>query len=147
MCWPRPSLHRQRHGLFVYCSGRSISILSGHIFSGPFTLDFFVRMPSYKRQRLPVQGKFMNQFTDSSEDVNSLRLKCKTVTVSFAEESLVQCKTIRRGIGAIKQSEGVHFVTVIIDILAHLSRIGLNGKINLCGTAHGHSRGESRSTC
>ena len=103
MCWPRPSLHLQRHGLFVHCSGRSISILSGHIFSGLFTSDFFVRMPSYKRQRVPVQLKFMNQFKDSSEDGNSVQLKRKTVTISFAEESLAQLKTITTGIGAIRR--------------------------------------------
>ena len=46
----------------------------------------------------------MNQFKDSSEDGNSLQLKCKTVTVSFAEESLAQRKTIiRRGIGTIRR--------------------------------------------
>ena len=103
MCWPRPSLHRQRHGLFVYCSGKSISILSGDIFSGRFTLDFIMRMPSYKRQRVPVQLKCMNQFKDSSEDGNSVQLKRKTVTVSFAEESLAQLKTITRGIGTIRR--------------------------------------------
>ena len=111
MCWPRPSLQLQRHGLFVYCSGRSISILCGHIFSGLFTLDFFMRMPSYQRQRIPFQGKFMNQFKDSREDSSSLQLKCKTVTICIAEESLAQRRTIRRGIGTIKQCDGLHFVT------------------------------------
>ena len=69
----------------------------------------------------------MNQFKDSSEDSNSLQRKCNAVTVSSAEESLAQRKTIMRGIGTIKQSEGFHFVTKRTPCLGRIPRKHFKG--------------------